>query len=146
MLKDAYADGRIDGLEFDSRIDQVLAATTRKDLNQAFYGPVKVPTPPTAPETRGAQPPVRVAAPGQQPGRGAAAFAHFSVFLLWLFGPGVVFAVSPAGSYARREAAKAFNFQVVSAIVLVPLSSSPASPASTCSTGCCPSWASAGSF
>jgi uncharacterized Tic20 family protein len=54
----------------------------------------------------------------QGAGRGAAGFAHLSVFFFWIFGPGLVFALSPAGSYARREAAKAFNFQVVSAISL----------------------------
>ena len=50
----------------------------------------------------------------QQAGRGAAGFAHFSVFLLWLLGPLLVFGLSAPGTYARREAAKAFNFQLLS--------------------------------
>ena len=44
-LKEAYADGRISELEFDQRIGQVLSAVSRKDLNEAFYGLVQVPTP-----------------------------------------------------------------------------------------------------
>ena len=43
-LKDAYADGRISESEFDRRIGQVLTAVTRKELNEAFYGLVQVPT------------------------------------------------------------------------------------------------------
>lgn len=58
LLKDAYADGRIDELEFDNRIDQVLVATTRKDLNEAFYGLVEVPAISTAPQAQAAQPQV----------------------------------------------------------------------------------------
>ena len=54
----------------------------------------------------------------QQAGRGAAGFAHFSVFLLWLLGPLMVFGLSAPGSYARREAAKAFNFQLLSFLLL----------------------------
>ena len=44
-LKEAYADGRISESEFDQRIGQVLSAVTRKELNEAFYGLVQVPTP-----------------------------------------------------------------------------------------------------
>ena len=55
----------------------------------------------------------------QQAGRGVAGFAHFSVFFLWLLGPGLVFALSTPGTYPRREAAKAFNFQLISFIVLI---------------------------
>ena len=35
---------------------------------------------------------------------------------MWLFGPGLVYALSSPGTYARREAAKAFNFQLISTI------------------------------
>ena len=44
-LKEAYADGRIGESEFDQRIGQVLTAVTRKELNEAFYGLVQIPTP-----------------------------------------------------------------------------------------------------
>lgn len=118
-LQEAYADGRVSESEFDARIGQVISAVTRRDLNSAFYGLVQVPMhsqalgkhpvyhPAIRPETR------------QQAGRGVAGFAHFSGFFFWLFGPGLVFVSSSPGSYSRREAAKAFNFQLVSTIAVV---------------------------
>jgi uncharacterized Tic20 family protein len=55
----------------------------------------------------------------QQAGHGAAGFAHLSVFVLWLLGPLLVFGLSAPGSYARREAAKAFNFQLLSFLLVI---------------------------
>ena len=118
-LQEAYADGRITEDEFDTRIGQVISAGTRKDLNQAFYGLVQVPMPSKALGVHPAYQPVFNQQTQQKAGRGVAAFAHFSVFFLWIFGPGLVFALSSAGSYARREAAKAFNFQLISMIALI---------------------------
>ena len=48
-----------------------------------------------------------------------AAFAHFSVFFLWIFGPLLSYAAAAPGSLARREAAKAFNWQFFSFIALI---------------------------
>jgi uncharacterized Tic20 family protein len=118
-LKEAYADGRLSEVEFDSRIGKVLAAETRKDLNDAFYGLVQVPTPSRALGVHPAYQPLVRPETRQQAGRGVAGFAHFSVFFLWLLGPGLVFALSSPGTYPRREAAKAFNFQLISFIVLI---------------------------
>ena len=118
-LKEAYADGRITELEFDTRIGQVITAETRKDLNEAFYGLVQVPTPSRALGVHPAYQPMIRPETRQQAGRGVAGFAHFSVFFFWLLGPGAVFALSAPGTYARREAAKAFNFQLISFIALV---------------------------
>jgi uncharacterized Tic20 family protein len=118
-LKEAYADGRITELEFDTRIGQVITAETRKDLNEAFYGLVQVPTPSRALGVHPAYQPMIRPETKQQAGRGVAGFAHFSVFFLWLLGPGMVFALSSPGTYARREAAKAFNFQLISFIAIV---------------------------
>ena len=117
-LQEAYADGRITEDDFDTRIGQVISASDRKDLNQAFYGLVQVPMPSKALGVHPAYQPLVRPETQQQAGRGVAAFAHFSYFFLWLFGPGLVFAVSRPGSYARREAAKAFNFQLISLIAL----------------------------
>ena len=47
-LKDAYAEGRVSESEFDRRIGQVLSADNRKELNEAFYGLVNVPSASTA--------------------------------------------------------------------------------------------------
>ena len=115
-LKEAYADGRISEPEFDRRIGQVLSAVSRKDLNDAFYGLVSVPTPSRALGVHPAYQPLVRPEVRQQAGRGVAGLAHFSVFFFWLFGPGLVFALSTPGTYARREAAKAFNFQLISTI------------------------------
>src|SRR5215210_6220355 len=118
-LKEAYADGRISEVEFDTRIGRVLSAETRKDLNDAFYGLVQVPTPSRALGVHPAYQPLVRPETMQQAGRGIAGFAHFSVFFLWLLGPGLVFALSSPGTYPRREAAKAFNFQLISFITLI---------------------------
>ncbi len=120
-LKEAYADGRISELEFDQRIGQVLSAVSRKDLNEAFYGLVQVPTPSRALGVHPAYQPLVRPETRQQAGRGVAGFAHFSFFLMWLFGPGLVYALSSPGTYARREAAKAFNFQLISTIAFFTL-------------------------
>ncbi|HYP46309.1 MAG TPA: DUF1707 and DUF4870 domain-containing protein [Propionibacteriaceae bacterium] len=118
-LQEAYADGRISEDEFDRRIGQVISSTTRQELNGAFYGLVQVPMPSQVMGVHPAYQPMVRPETGQHVGRGAAGFAHLSVFFVWILGPALVFALSPVGSYARREAAKAFNFQVVSAISLV---------------------------
>lgn len=117
-LQEAYADGRITEDEFDRRIGQVISSTTRRELNTAFYGLVHVPLPSQAVAAHAIYPPAPRA--GAAPsGRGQAAFAHFSGLFSWFLGPGLVFALSPQNSYARREAAKAFNFQIVTLISLV---------------------------
>jgi uncharacterized Tic20 family protein len=118
-LKDAYADGRITEDEFDQRIGQVISAVTRKELNQAFYGLVQIPTSSKALGLHPAYQPLVPPEARQRAGRGVAGLAHFSAFFLWLLGPGLVFALSTPGTYARREAAKAFNFQLIAAVTFV---------------------------
>lgn len=115
-LQEAYADGRISEDEFDHRIGQVISAVNRKELNTAFYGLVQIPTTSRALGVHPAYQPLVRPEVRQQAGRGAAALAHFSPFAFWLFGPGLIFALSSPGSYARKEAAKAFNFQLISGI------------------------------
>jgi len=118
-LKEAYADGRISEDEFDRRIGQVISSVTRKELNEAFYGLVQVPTTSRALGVHPAYQPLVRPETRQQAGRGVAAFAHFSAFFVWLFGPGLVYALSTPGTYARREAAKAFNFQLISTVAFI---------------------------
>ncbi len=118
-LQEAYADGRVSEDEFDGRIGQVISSVTRKDLNEAFYGLVQVPTTSRALGVHPAYQPLVRPETRQQAGRGVAAVAHFSVFFFWLFGPGVVYALSTPGTYARREAAKAFNFQLISTVAFI---------------------------
>ena len=118
-LKDAYAEDRISEADFDQRIGQVISAVTRKELNQAFYGLVQIPTSSKALGLHPAYQPLVPPEARQRAGRGVAGLAHFSAFFLWLLGPGLVFALSTPGTYARREAAKAFNFQLIAAVAFV---------------------------
>jgi uncharacterized Tic20 family protein len=118
-LKDAYAEGRISESDFDQRIGQVISAVSRKELNQAFYGLVQIPTSSKALGLHPAYQPLVPPEARQRAGRGVAGLAHFSAFFLWLLGPGLVFALSTPGTYARREAAKAFNFQLIAAVAFV---------------------------
>ncbi len=111
VLKEAYVDGRIDMVEFDRRVGHVMQARSRSDLNACLTG---LPRPP--------QPLVPFGAGGLATPRkatGAAAAAHFLPFVTWVFGPLAVWALSAPRSYARREAAKAFNWQFTSTILLV---------------------------
>lgn len=118
-LQEAYADGRISGDEFDIRIGQVISADTRKDLNGAFYGLVHVPAPSQALGVHPAYQPLVRPETQQRAGQGMAAVAHFSALFSWIFGPGLFYLVATPGSYARREAAKAFNFQVIAAVTFM---------------------------
>jgi uncharacterized Tic20 family protein len=118
-LQEAYADRRITEDEFDHRIGQVISAVTRKDLNDAFFGLVQVPHSSRALGLHPAYQPLVRPETRQQAGRGVAGLAHFSGLLFWILGPALVFALSTPGTYARREAAKAFNFQVISAVAVI---------------------------
>jgi uncharacterized Tic20 family protein len=118
-LQEAYADGRITEDEFDRRIGQVISSTTRRELNTAFYGLVNIPMPSQTVAMHAGYRQVAQAGPQHPIGSGQAAFAHFSALFSWFLGPALVFALSPQGSYARREAAKAFNFQIVTVISLI---------------------------
>jgi len=116
-LQEAYADGRLSEDDFDHRIGQVLSATNRREMNSAFYGLVSVPMPSQALGLHPAYQPSVLH--HEKVGRGAAAFAHFSALFTWIFGPLVVFLTATKGGYARREAAKAFNFQIVAMLSLI---------------------------
>jgi hypothetical protein len=132
-LKAAYAEGRITETEFDRRIGLVLGAVTRKDLNEAFFGLVDVPPvgAPGGPNPYAAGfsasqsgpygylSPTSSGLPVRTEGSPGGALAHFSGLFTSILGPGIGYAVSSPGSLARRESAKAFNFQLVSLIALV---------------------------
>ena len=118
-LQQAYAEDRIGESELDWRLGRVLEAANRRELNEAFYGIVSVPFASQAVGLHPAYQPLVRPEVRQQAGRGAAGFAHFSVFLLWVVGPLLVFGLSQPGTYARREAAKAFNFQLLSFFLFI---------------------------
>ncbi len=114
-LQRAYADGRLSGEEFDHRIGIALSATTRRELNSAFEGLARIPTSPGQYRSGYGLAPMNPYAsqiqrnPEATPG---GAVAYFSGAFTWLIGPGIAAAVTPAGSPAHRQAAKAFNATV----------------------------------
>lgn len=102
-LTQAFVDGRIDRQDFDRRLGLVLQASNSSELGAALVGirPVAQQPLPAVPVKNS----------------GLAAFGHFSFFFLWIFGPLLTWAVAPVNSFARRESAKAFNFQFTSLLL-----------------------------
>lgn len=105
-LKDAYCEGRIDEVDLDHRLALALVARTRGDLQASLRGLAIRPRPlGTHPDSR--------------PGTVGGGLAHLSGLFTWILGPLLVHALSAPGGAARREAARAFNFQLVSSIAFV---------------------------
>ena len=106
ILQDAYAAGRLDEFELDQRLGMVMTAQTRRDLDRSLAGlparPLMAPRPARAPQATG-----------------LGAVAHLSALVTWIFGPLFFYAVATPGTPARREAAKAFNFQMVAGLLLL---------------------------
>ncbi|ARO11848.1 DUF1707 and DUF4870 domain-containing protein [Propionibacterium freudenreichii] len=117
-LQDAYAEGRLSHEEFGRRIDKVLRARTRRELNAALEGFVKAGLASQVVGQFGAYPSVVVPREvRRRAGRWAGAAAHWSGAFTWIVGPAAVYALSKPHSYPHREAAKAFNTQIAIAIV-----------------------------
>ncbi|MGO1974130.1 MAG: DUF1707 and DUF4870 domain-containing protein [Propionibacteriaceae bacterium] len=116
-LQQAYAEDRLSEDDFDRRIGQVISAGSRRDLNAAFFGLVHVPVPSQALGVHPAYRPMPHRT--ESANRGTAAIAHFSALGTSFVGPGILYAVAGKGSYGRKEAAKAFNFQVISIVALI---------------------------
>lgn len=114
-LQEAYADGRLDALEFDQRLGVALQARTRGDLNRAFHGL----TAPARPHGRvvATRPAVQAPAPGRADLLAGA--AHLTPLVSSFVGPTITLALSQRGSYARRQSAEALNFQLLSLLALI---------------------------
>lgn len=117
-LQEAFADGRLTPSEFDRRIGLAIQARTRRDLNQSLQGLVHVPITTAAIGHHPTYLPVFDQSSVGTTGRMMAGLAHLSGLVTSMVGPGIVYALSAEGSHVRQEAAKAFNAQVVWAIVL----------------------------
>lgn len=120
-LQNAYAEGRINGEEFEDRISLALQATTRRELNEAFTGLANIGPGSSAIARTGYLSDTIVPVTRNQ-GTTAGAIAHFSSAPTWLFGPGLIALGTQKGTPAHREAAKAFNATVSATIVIVILS------------------------
>lgn len=110
-LQQAYADGRLTEYEFDQRVGIVLGARTRAEMNVAFQGLARIPSGHGA--TLFAPRPSGSTGVGARAGAG---LAHLSSTVSGPIGPAIAYGLTAPGSYARREAAKAFNFQVVTLV------------------------------
>lgn len=112
-LQSCYANGMLDEMEFDRRLDSALGARDRAELNRSLRGlariaPVAVPFP-SAPIRRPGQPtPVENLAGG---------FTHLSGLFTWVLGPAVVKAVAAPGSRIWWEASRALSFQLTLGLV-----------------------------
>lgn len=104
VLSDAYAVGRLNEVELDQRLGMVLRAQTRRELNAAVVG---------LPQTPVSFAPV---VPRDPEASVMGGLAHLSGLVSWIFGPLLLHALASPGSAARREAARAFNFQFVAGL------------------------------
>ena len=106
-IQEAYSQGRLDEVELDERLSMALNARTRRDLQHCVAG---LPPAPLA-----AFRPAAVAETGSVAG----GLAHLSALVSWIFGPLLVHLTAAPGSTARKESAKAFNFQLTFGIVFL---------------------------
>ncbi len=106
LLSDAYAAGRLNEVELDQRLGMVLQAQTRRELNAAVVGL------PRTPPASWAAPVV----PRHPEASVMGGLAHLSGLVSWIFGPLLLHALAMPGTVARREAARAFNFQFVAGL------------------------------
>lgn len=107
-VSEAYAEARINEFEFDARMEQVLSARTRVELNGALQG--------LAPSQH-LQLPAMMPRVGQgadtRSGKLAASLAHFSALGTSMFGPLFFYMIAGQGTFAKHQAARAFNFQLI---------------------------------
>jgi len=108
IIQEMYADGRLDRLEFDTRLELALKARTRAELNGTFDGLVARPVPTFAPAAFTRPMPVK-----QTPGRGMGLVTHWLGFPTFFVGPALV-AVSAGkqNPVVRKHAVEALNFQL----------------------------------
>lgn len=113
ILKEMYADGRLDHMEFDLRLDKALKARTRAELNSTFDGLVARPVPTFAPAAFTRPAPLQTY---QGDGRGMGTIAHWLGYPTFFVGPALVVATAGQKNPAvRRHAVEALNFQLTAA-------------------------------
>ncbi|MFT3970174.1 MAG: DUF1707 and DUF4870 domain-containing protein [Micropruina sp.] len=119
-LREAHRLGRMEAAEFEARMSRVITAERLDELAAAVDGPLPVTSghayrasEPSGPVSGEVLP---VALTNDRTTT-MATLAHLSPFLFWIFGPLVFWAISPVGSVTKREAAKAFNWQLVASAI-----------------------------
>lgn len=110
ILKEMYADGRLDHVEFDTRLELALKARTRAELNSTFNGLVSRPVPTYAPAAFTRPVPLQRY---NSSGRGMGTVAHWLGYPTFFVGPAIVAATSGKKNPAvRKHAVEALNFQL----------------------------------
>ncbi|TCC01856.1 DUF1707 and DUF4870 domain-containing protein [Kribbella soli] len=110
ILKEMYADGRLDHMEFDLRLEKALKARTRAELNSSFDGLVSRPVPTYAPAAFTRPAPLQTY---RGDGRGMGTVAHWLGYPTLFVGPALVVASTGKTNPAvRRHAVEALNFQL----------------------------------
>ncbi|MFF0344416.1 DUF1707 and DUF4870 domain-containing protein [Kribbella sp. NPDC004875] len=110
ILKEMYADGRLDHADFDARLELALKARTRAELNGTFNGLVSRPVPTYAPAAFTRPAPVQTY---RGDGRGMGTIAHWLGYPTFFVGPALVVATTGQKNPAvRRHAVEALNFQL----------------------------------
>ena len=105
-----YADGRLDHVEFDTRLELALKARTRAELNSTFDGLVSRPVPTYAPAAFTRPAPLQRY---DSEGRGMGTIAHWLGYPTFFVGPAIVVATAGQKNPAvRKHAVEALNFQL----------------------------------
>lgn len=130
LLHQALREGRITVADFEERFTRAMNAGRTGQLYSAIQN---IPAPISQAMVRTGEQYQR-ARSGQRPAAGwtpaipqsdtqrGAALTHLSGMLTWIFGPLIVHSASRPGSVLRREAAKAFNYQLVAGGVFLAAS------------------------
>lgn len=126
QLHQAFRDGRITTTDFEERFTKAMNATQLGQLRAALENipaPVQQAMVSVHQQYRshtGQQRPGQwTPAIPQQNESGAAMLTHLSGLISWIIGPAIIYGSSRPGSVVRREAAKAFNFQLLSSILFI---------------------------
>lgn len=105
-----YADGRLERVEFDTRLELALKARTRAELNGTFDGLVARPVPTYAPAAFTRPAPIQRY---DSQGRGLGLVSHWLGYPTFFVGPALM--VATAGKHnpaVRKHAVEALNFQL----------------------------------
>jgi uncharacterized Tic20 family protein len=110
ILQEMYADGRLERVEFDTRLELALKARTRVELNSTFNGLVAHPIPTYAPAAFTRPAPIQ-RYDGQ--GRGLGMVSHWLGYPTFFVGPALMVATAGKQNPAvRKHAVEALNFQL----------------------------------
>ncbi|MFC5260648.1 DUF1707 and DUF4870 domain-containing protein [Kribbella qitaiheensis] len=119
ILQEMYADGRVERVEFDTRLELALKARTRAELNGTFDGLVARPVPTYVPAAFTRPAPVKRY---DSQGRGLGTIAHWLGYPTFFVGPALIVATAGRENPAvRKHAVEALNFQLSALAVFAML-------------------------